>query len=69
MAWLALSSSQTAPTVTSPDVSDYPQIEKLAQLSTEQSVSIISNINNGTVGGTEQAAGTGHLILGLTLHY
>ena len=44
MAWLALSSSQTAPTVTSPDVSDYPEIEKLAQLSSL----IISNSNNGT---------------------
>ena len=46
MAWLALSSSQTAPTVTSPDVSDYPEIEKLAQLSSL----IISNSNNGTGG-------------------
>ena len=46
MAWLALSSSQTAPTVTSPDVSDYPEIEKLAQLSSL----IISNSNNGTEG-------------------
>ena len=57
MAWLALSSSQTAPTVTSPDVSDYPEIEKLAELSSL----IISNSNNGTV----RALSTGHLMLRL----